>query len=352
MDFDHKHIVVTFLMHLGDVILTTPFLHVLRKAAPHSHITYVMDEKLKEVMQYNPNIDTIITVDKKGRHNSIGALRRIGKSIKNVVGRPVDIVINLHPNERTSFLAYEIGAAYTTGMSHFLFRPFMSKYTRLDRKTRHAADMYINVLEQLGVQDISNKGLEIYSCSQWDEAVRNFYESHGVSDVDTLIGFNVGSAVPEKRWPKERFAEVADFFCQKGYKVVFFGGPMDVDMVRDVVNHMNHTPIVATGAFGLGELAAAIRHCNLFITNDSGPMHVAVSQRVPLVALYGPSNPKFYGPYTNNCIVLESMDQYEIGKSMKQIIKEGKYKGVSVITKEAVIEAAQTLLQEICNEDI
>ena len=55
MELDYKRIVVTFLMHLGDVILTTPFLEVLRKAAPHSHITYVIDEKLQQVMQYNPN---------------------------------------------------------------------------------------------------------------------------------------------------------------------------------------------------------------------------------------------------------------------------------------------------------
>ena len=80
-------------------------------------------------------------------------------------------------------------------------------------------------------------------------------------------------------------------------------------------------------------------------------MHVAVSQHVPLVALYGPSNPKFYGPYTQNCVVLESMEEYEEGKSMKQIIKEGNYKGVSVISTEAVIEAAQSLLVEPGSEE-
>ena len=152
MELDYKRIVVTVLMHLGDVILTTPFLEVLRKAAPHSHITYVIDEKLQQVMQYNPNIDELIVVDKKGRHNSISGLNEIAREI-NKKGKP-DIVINLHPNERTSYLAWKIHAPITTGMSHFLFRPFMTKYTRLDRKTRHAADMYIIVLEQLGVTDI------------------------------------------------------------------------------------------------------------------------------------------------------------------------------------------------------
>jgi len=89
-----------------------------------------------------------------------------------------------------------------------------------------------------------------------------------------------------------------------------------------------------------------MKWCDLVITNDSGPMHVAISQGVPIVALYGPSNPFFYGPYQAKSIVLESMDHYEIGKSMKKVIKEGKYKGISVITEEQVIKAAETLLQE------
>ena len=121
---------------------------------------------------------------------------------------------------------------------------------------------------------------------------------------------------------------------------------MDLDMVKPVVEQMKTSPIVATGAFKLGPLAAAMKWCDLLITNDSGPMHVAISQGVPIIALYGPSNPFFYGPYQAKSIVLESMDHYEIGKSMKQVIKEGKYKGISVITEEQVIKAAETLLQE------
>jgi len=342
IDLDNKRIVVTFLMHLGDVVLTTPFLQVLRKAAPHSHITYVMDEKLKEVMQYNPHIDEIVAVDKKRRHNSMRALSHIAADIRKE-GIP-DVVINLHPNERTSYLAFKIGGKYSTGMCHFLFRPFMSKYTRLDRKTRHAADMYINVLEQLGITDLTNNGLQVFTCPEWEEKVAAFYHSVGVKAESKLIGFNVGSAVPEKRWPKERFAQVADYFAEKGYMPVFFGGPMDEEMVADVVSHMKFTPIVATGKFSLGELAAAIKRCSLFITNDSGPMHVAISQQVPLIALYGPSNPKFYGPYKANSIVLESMDSYEVGKSMKKVIKEGKYKGLQVISVEQVIESAEKLI--------
>ncbi len=342
MELDHKKIVVTFLMHLGDVMLTTPFLHVLRQAAPHSEITYVVDEKLQDLISENPNLDHVVTVDKKGKDNSIGALRRIAKEIRQTYAP--DIVINLHPNERTSFLTWSIGAPTVVGMSHFLFRPFMTQYTRLDRIHLHAADMYIDVLAQLGVSDLSNKGLELYTKPEWDQEADSFYQKHHVKDADGVIGFNVGSAVPQKRWPKERFAAVADHFNEHGYKTVFFGGSMDLEMVKAVRDAMKSAPIIATGQFGLGPLAAAIRRCNIFITNDSGPMHIAVSQHVPVLALYGPSNPALYGPYTKNCSILESMHTYEVGKSMKKIIREGHYKGLSVIPTEDVIQAANALL--------
>lgn len=67
-----KKIIVTFLMHLGDLVLTTPFLHALRQAAPGADITYLVDEKLKEIVEYNPNIDHVWTIDKRGRTTTYG----------------------------------------------------------------------------------------------------------------------------------------------------------------------------------------------------------------------------------------------------------------------------------------
>ena len=339
----HKKIIVTYLMHLGDLVLITPFLQILRRHAIGSDITLVVDEKVADVVRYNPNIDHLVTVDKLGKDNSIRALWHIGRRLHH---NHYDMLINLHPNERTSFLATVIHAKEFVGMSHFLARPFMSRYTRLDRLHLHAADMYINVLDQLGINDYRSDGLQIMTCPAWDEKAAAFYESHGVGPQDKLIGFNIGSAVPQKRWPPERFVGVADYFASRGYRCVFFGGTMDEAMVHEATTAMTHEALVATGQFSIGELTAAIRRCSLFITNDSGPMHIAVSQHVPLVALYGPSNPKFYGPYTDKAIVLESTNHYEVGKSMKKIIKEGKYKGISVISMAHVIAAAEELLQK------
>jgi heptosyltransferase-2 len=145
-------------MHLGDLTLTTPFLHVLRKAAPDAHIAYLVDEKLKDVVLHNPNIDEVLTIDKKGKDNNIKALCKAADMISK---KKFDVLINLHPNERCSFIDFWAEVPVKVGFSHFLFRPFLTKVTRLNRKM-HAADMYIDVLAQLGVKDLSNNGLEIF----------------------------------------------------------------------------------------------------------------------------------------------------------------------------------------------
>ena len=233
INLENKRIVVTFLMHLGDLILITPFLQVLRHCARESHITLVIDKKLVEAVQYNPNIDTLVPVDKKGTDDSVASLWRIGRKLH---GQHPDILINLHPNERTSFLALATGAGYFTGMSHFLVRPFMDKYVRLDRRSRHVADMYVNVLEQLGITDTSNKGLQIFSCPQWEANIHDFYLSMGLGPEEKLIGFNIGSAVPEKRWNPQRFALVADYFADQQCRTIFFGGDMELQMVQEAVS--------------------------------------------------------------------------------------------------------------------
>ena len=295
MELNHKKILVTFLMHLGDLTLTTPFIHALRQAAPDSHISMLVDEKLKDVVLHNPYLDEVLTIDKKGRDNSILALCACAHKLSEM---HFDILINLHPNERCSFVCALTKAGQRVGTSHSLFKPLWDVFTPLDR-SKHAADMYLDVLKQLGVAEPKHLGLEIFPGPEATAAANTFWQEQGVEVIDQLIGFNIGSAVETKRWAPERFAQVADTLAGRGFKIVFFGGSMDEEMVAEATGFMHSKPILATGRFTIGQLAAAMRRCALIITNDSGPMHVAISQKVPIVAMYGPSHPDLYGPYTD-----------------------------------------------------
>ena len=295
MELNHKKILVTFLMHLGDLTLTTPFIHALRQAAPSSHISMLVDEKLKDVVLHNPYLDEVLTIDKKGRDNSLLALCACAGRLSEM---HFDILINLHPNERCSFVCALTKTGIRAGTCHSLFKPVWDVYTPLDRK-KHAADMYLDVLRQLGVTSPKHLGLEIFPGPEDTQAAQEFWQQQDLPEQQPLVGFNIGSAVATKRWAPERFAQVADTLASEGYRVVFFGGSMDEDMVQEAVRLMKIKPILATGRFSIGQLAAAMRRCCLIVTNDSGPMHVAISQKVPIVALYGPSHPDLYGPYTD-----------------------------------------------------
>ena len=335
-----QRIIVTFLMHLGDLTLTTPFLHVLRQAAPKAHITYLVDEKLQEVVAHNPNIDAVMTIDKKGKDNSIRALLAKARQISE---GHYDVLINLHPNERCSFIGAMAQVPVKVGASHFLFRHCFHPCLKLNRRL-HAADMYLDVLRRLGVTNLSNKGLEIVPGAAAEAAASSYWRQEGLAEQDKLIGFNIGSAVAAKRWPPERFAQVADTLAGEGYRTVFFGGTMDEQRVREATTLMQSRPIIATGAFTLGALAAAMHRCSLIITNDSGPMHVAISQKVPIVAMYGPSHPALYGPYTDKAVIVQGKLNGQVFQGRMKDNTEGT-KWMEAITVGEVLTACTAALK-------
>ena len=302
IELANKKIIVTFLMHLGDLVLTTPFLHALRQAAPGADITYLVDQKLAEIVDHNPYIDHVWTIDKKGKDDNLRALWRMSRKISN---GHFDLLINLHPNERCSFIDAMAIVPRKVGASHFLFRGFFNPYMKLNRKI-HAADMYLDVLKRMGVQHPKHNGLEVFPGPEQKAKAQAFWDAQQLKPTDRVVGFNIGSAVETKRWAPERFAQVADTLAKEGYKSIFFGGPMDKEMVDEAVSHMTTKPMIGTGLFSLGTLAAAMSRCSLIITNDSGPMHVAISQKVPIVAMYGPSHTDLYGPYTKQATIVKA----------------------------------------------
>ena len=339
IDLNGKKILVTFLMHLGDLVLTTPFIHALRKAAPDSHITYLVDEKLKDAILHNPNLDEVITIDKLGKDNSILSLVACARKLSTM---EFDVVINLHPKERSTFICALTKTKWRVGTAHTAFRLFWDIYIQLDR-TIHAADMYLDVLHELGVKDLQHNGLELYVSDESKAYAEQFWRDNGVFTTDKLVGFNVGCSVETNRWLPERFAQVADAFVERGYKPVFFGGTMDDDIVCEAVANMKYTPIVATGSFTIDILASALKRCELFITNHCGPMYVAVSQNVPVVALYGSSSSKIYSPYTDNAVVVTANPPC-MGCAGKMKHKCDNMQCMKNLTVEQVLEAAEKML--------
>jgi heptosyltransferase-2 len=164
------------------------------------------------------------------------------------------------------------------------------------------------VLEPFGVKDEEcRRELDLPVSAAFQSAVDQKLAELGVVDGKLVVGINAGSIWATKRWWPPGFARLIQILIQKiDCQIMLFGGPEDADVVEEVKNRSGVPVIDLVGRISLRELPAAISRCRVFVTNDSGPMHVAVARRVPTVALFCATTPElgFY-PYSAKAIVVE-----------------------------------------------
>jgi len=293
-----EKILVINTMCIGDVMLTTPALRVLKNNFPQSHITMLLDKSCQSIIENNSNVDEIIPLDKKAVDKSIFSLI---KFIEKIRKRKLDLVVNLSCNERSAIITAFSGAKKKIGYVHRgkgLFLDGKVPFSIIPQGKRHMADAHLDVLATLGLTDLTNNGLEIFPNLEDQSFAEKFLTENGFQEDDILVGLNTGAKWLSKRWTKEGFAALADALQREyGVKVIIFGGPEDVERVEEIISLISQKPLVATGKTTLKQLAALIKHCKVFITNDSGPMHIAVGTKTPVIALYGPSPTGGFSPY-------------------------------------------------------
>lgn len=296
-------------MHIGDLLLVTPVLRTLRTNYPAAHIALLADAKIADLVKYNENIDQLIAIDKKGHHDK---LRNYLQLIRTIRRQKFDLVINLHRNERASFIAALSGAEKIVGYSTVGPNLFFDKVLENRKKVKHQIEAHFDVLrETLGITRIDDRGLEMWLDQPAEaEADRLWQEAFTEYAARPVVGLNIGASWLTKRWPQEYFAELADRLLDLGYGIAFFGGSMDVALVKDTLGLMKRSApgrvAVFTGQIDLLELAALLKKCRVLVTNDSGPMHVAVAMGVPLVSMFGASPVTGFSPYNDSSVVLKS----------------------------------------------
>ena len=294
-------------MHIGDLLLVTPVLRTLRTNFPDAHIALLADAKLADLVKYNQNISELIAIDKKGRHDKLFNYIRF---IHEIHQRKFDLVINLHKNERASFIAALSGAKKIVGYSTFGPGLVFDRVIENRKRLKHQVEAHFDVLrETLGITNIDDRGIEMWLDDEAEKAAAHLWQQ-AFPNHPRVIGLNIGASWPTKRWPKEYFAELADRLVDEGFGIAYFGGPMDAEIVDQAISlmkHQNHPQVVQfTGQVTLMELAALLKKCRVFVTNDSGPMHIAVAMNIPLVSMFGASPVEGFWPYNDKSIVLKS----------------------------------------------
>jgi len=324
---DYKNILVINLMHIGDLMLATPVLRTLRANYPQARISILVDKKLADLVRCNKHIDECLLIDKKGQDNSIGGIVRY---IGRIRQKHFDLVINLHRNERASAIAAFSGAKRIVGYAKPGFSLFFDKVMQNPSVAhhigwgpggifpphhyvpgwKHQVHAHLEVLQEaVGVEKIDDGGLEMWLPQEAQDSADKIWQESFLPGLK-VIALNIGASWETKRWLSSYFAQCADELIEDGYGIAFFGGPMDKEMVDSCLSQMkqgNSNKItIFTGKVSLAELGALLGKCALFLTTDSGPMHVGVSQNVPVVTMFGASPvPGFY-PYDGRDVLIKA----------------------------------------------
>ncbi|MGM0470928.1 MAG: lipopolysaccharide heptosyltransferase II [Bacillota bacterium] len=285
-----NRIVVIDLLYMGDLIFATPFLRNLRTKYPNAQIDLVLNANFADLLADYPHLDQIYAYDKAWSiWQSISFARELAAN-------NYDLGLNLHGNWRTAILLKLINPDYSVGYGG-KGRGIWLDQELTPPKDCHMVEVYLDFLYQLGFNELDQQGLELVIKPQAKEQIADWLANKGVESSQPVVGLNTGGSWETKRWLSSGFAELADTLLKRGYQVIFLGGPSDRQRVQEIVEQMGKEPFVATGQTNLPELAALVNECDLVISGDSGPVHVAAAVQTPTITIFGPSDEVKYQPY-------------------------------------------------------
>jgi len=281
----YKRILVVRTDRIGDVVLSTPVIKNLRDYFPNSYIAMMVSPNTKELVEGNPYLDEVIVYDKENKHKSWFSSMRFSINLKK---KKFDLAIILHPTNRVHLVTFFAGIPKRVGYNRklgFLLTERIPHTKQLGQK--HEAEYNLDLLRYLGLKDLK---VELFvPIKEKDRRyVEQLLEKEGIKEDDFLIAVHPSATCPSKRWPLERFAELCDKLKEKyNLKILVVAGPKDTDLAQKLINMMKEKAINLAGRLSLGELAYLLKRCRLFISNDSGPVHISSAVGTPVISIFG-----------------------------------------------------------------
>lgn len=287
--------------YLGDAVLTGSLIKETKENFTDSFLAVLCTPEIKEIFTQFPEINKLIVYDKRGKEKGLSSFFRLVRRIRD---ENFDLVILPHRSFRSALLVWLAGIPRRIGFTSSEGRIFLTDLVPFDWRT-HDSERNLELLKPLGVKRA--KYSRELSLNIDEKMKTGFFSKYNLKEKDLIIGINPGSVWSTKRWLPERFAEVADWLIEKDKaKIVIFGGREDLPSAEEMERKISHPVINLAGKTDLKELVTFISCCNIFIANDSGPMHIAVATKVPTIAIFGPTTRElgFY-PYGKEHRIVE-----------------------------------------------
>ncbi len=293
---------------LGDIVCTMPTLVALRRGFPDAHIAWLVDHRFREILEGHECLDEVIPIRRHSARKLLPLIAEVRRVKKLLRARQFDMALDVQGLLKSSLLCYLSGAPRRLGFDddrRELCRAWINERCPADRD-RHAVDRYLLMAEYLGcpTEPVEFRLPIAEASRRW---VEEFIEGSAIASDRPLVAFNVGATSPHKQWPPEHFARLAQLVYNKLEATVLLIGDSADQTAAESVKQQTTVPVVdAVGRTTLPQLPALIARCDVIVTGDTGPMHIAVAVGTPVVALIGPTLPHRTGPWGDNNIVLWS----------------------------------------------
>jgi len=303
----YKRILIFNVNWLGDVIFSTAVIRNIRNNFPESFIACIVPSRCYSILKGNTHLDEIIIYDEKDRHKGVFSQLKFASMLKS---KNFDMVFLLHRSFtralicRLADIPERIG--YNTKNRGFLLT---KKINAPDIHSLHRIDYYLNIIEKSGLR-VEDRYTDFFVSEEDLDFVSDFLKNQGIKKEDFLVALNPGGNWLPKRWPKDYWALLADkLIAEFGARIIITGSNNDIALIREIKQGMKEKPVIACGVFNIKQLGALCKKVDLFITADTGPLHIAnVMNTKKIIALFGPTSAEITGPYPLKNVTLLQKD--------------------------------------------
>ena len=346
-------ILIIRLSAIGDVLRALPVLRTIKQNFPRSHIAWAVSESAKDLLLHHPDVNEVIVVPlaawrsllKSG--HVIRAIGEVAAFIKSIKARQFDLTIDFHGLLKSGLISYLSGAPVRVSFTREFTKElnFLFNNCRFPLETDKISRIERNfmLLQKMGLKIIDD--YPVIPVSEYDRtAVRTFFQQSHIDLSRPLVVMHPGTSPKTlyKRWEPHRYAVVADQLIEDyAAQIIFTWGGSELATVQEITAVMKYQAHVACETKSLGQLAEIFRHCDLYVGGDTGPMHLAAFMKVPVVAIFGPTDYIVNAPYkkTKHIIIRK-----EIACSPCRVRDCKKRDCMKAIQDEDVIQAARLIL--------
>lgn len=291
----HKILIVAAI-HIGDVVLSTPMTRALKTRFPNTAIDLLVSPPAKEAAQHNPYCDNIILCDLDQRSPA-----KMHEIIERLKKERYDLAITLNYDAPGAMLAWLSGAPHRIGHGADAQNKFLTHIIAPPIQLLHESEKQLQLLKPLGITGQNSAIDFIVSPAELENAAAKIK----LTTHRPLIIFCPFSSHPHKDWTMAGWITLLNYFSPKA-QCILIGSEKDRTYLDEINAQAGSAALVAAGSLTLGESAALIKAADLFVTVDTGPMHIAQAFTTPVIALMGPTHSRVWGPRNKRDIIIRS----------------------------------------------